>query len=84
MYMYDCSFLTIPMEVNFMTFSENDGNAKWSLLLCLIHMYAMCQMTCCMQVLMVGEMFGRHLFQLPNFSADRAAAVLAQYPTLAQ
>ena len=30
------------------------------------------------------EMFGRHLFQLPGFSAERAAAVLEVYPTPTQ
>ena len=33
------------------------------------------------QVLTVYEMFGRHLFQLPGFSAEKAAAVLERYPT---
>ena len=38
----------------------------------------------CIQVLTVYEMFGRHLFQLPGFSAERAAAVLEVYPTPTQ
>lgn len=37
-----------------------------------------------MQVLSVREMFGRHLTQLPGVSAEKAAAVLEQYPTVAQ
>ena len=27
------------------------------------------------------EMFAKHLIQIPGFSADKAEAVIAQYPT---
>jgi len=29
-------------------------------------------------------MFGRHLIALPNFSADKAIAVLEKYPTISE
>ena len=34
------------------------------------------------KVLTVQEMFGRHLMQLPGLSADKAAVILEEYPTL--
>ena len=32
----------------------------------------------------VTEMFAKHLIQIPGFSADKAEAVIAQFPTPAR
>ena len=34
-----------------------------------------------MQVMTVTEMFAKHLIQIPGFSAEKAEAVIAQFPT---
>lgn len=50
--------------------------SPWCVFVCL------CVNVCYVKALTVREMFGRHLMQLPGLSADKAAVILGEYPTL--
>lgn len=82
----------VVCSIAFSTFNEVSVKSKvmfnmgpsfffFSLAMCMLSLF---DSTSQLQVLSVYEMFGRHLINLPNCSAEKAAAILEKYPTISQ
>ena len=74
-------------SIAFSTFNEVSVKSKVMFgmglfFICHVHMLLVYYLQ--LQVLSVYEMFGRHLINLPNCSAEKAATILEKYPTISQ